>query len=109
MGIPNRSQIRLDKGPRGAYDVGMKNEANTVTESRILDLLTTAVHATLRGAEDGASWTFMHMTLAERLAFDLFLVRVKDPLAYEAGTTERRFKTRVARMAHLARTGELPA
>ena len=83
----------------------MKNEANTVTESRILDLITEAVHRTLHGQEDGAAWTFMHMTPAERLAFDLFLVRVKDPLAYEAGTTERRFKTRVARMADLARRG----
>jgi len=78
-----------------------------VTEARILDLLTQAAARVLGGDESGVSWVFMHMTRAERLAFDLFLVRTKDSMAWEAGTTERRFRTRVERMVHLTRTGEL--
>jgi hypothetical protein len=43
------------------------------------------------------------MTAADRLAFDLFLVKTKDPLAYEAGTTESRFRRRVMAMVALER------
>lgn len=67
--------------------------SDSVTEARILDLLADAVQ---RG--DWA-WTWHHgMTDAERLAFDLFLVRTGDPLAFEAGTPESRFRRRVEKM-----------
>jgi len=70
----------------------------SVTEGRILDLLAEAVK---KEQIPGHSWAdvFFHMSAMERLAFDLFLVRTRDPLAYEAGTVEHRFSTRVRRMA----------
>ena len=76
-----------------------------VTEGRILDLLADGCS---RHKRDGsAAWTLRHMTQEERLAFDLFLVRTGDELAFEAGTVEHRFMERVRRMVHLAQTGEL--
>lgn len=70
-----------------------------ITESRLLDLLAEAVSRYKREGSRGIDWTFDHMSDQDRLAFDLWLVRVKDPLAYEPGTTEHRFRTRVRAMA----------
>jgi hypothetical protein len=76
----------------------------SVTEGRILDLLADAVDRELRSPGEGWSWTFFHMMSREEvLAFDLFLVRTKDPLAWEAGSPESRFRRRVQRMAELER------
>jgi hypothetical protein len=47
----------------------------------------------------GTDWTMMQMNADERVAFDLFLVRMKDQLAYEPGTFEHRFRSRVKAMA----------
>jgi len=86
----------------------------TITAGRILDLLVHAASDERLGMTVGPAHvynyrrTFDAMTTAERLAFDLFLVRTKDALAYEAGTVEHRFATRVRRMAVLAETGKLP-
>lgn len=44
------------------------------------------------------------MTEADRLAFDCFLVRMKDPLAYEPGTPIHRFVTRALRMFELTQS-----
>lgn len=73
-----------------------------VATSRILDLLADAVAREKR--EPGAwSWVWHHaMSSDERSAFDLFLVRMNDLLAYEAGTPESRFRRRVERMARAA-------
>lgn len=69
-----------------------------VTEGRILDLLAEGCTRFKAEGGRGIAWTFMHMTRQERVAFDLFLVRTKDALAYQAGTVESRFTTRVRRM-----------
>ena len=72
----------------------------TVTSSTILDRITEAVLRTKRGDSGGASWVWFHgMSDAEHLAFDLFLVRTKDELAWQAGTPFSRFQERVRRMA----------
>lgn len=78
--------------------------AKQYTESEIIDFLTQASSRVLRGDANGIDWVFFHcMDQQARLAFDLFLVRTDDPLAYEVGTTEYRFKTRVNRMVELER------
>jgi hypothetical protein len=69
-----------------------------VTESRILDLIADACKRERTPGCGGAAWTFLHMTEQERLAFDLFLVRTGDSLAFEPGTTEYRFRERIRRM-----------
>jgi len=72
---------------------------SAITTDRILDCLTEAVTRVKRGDADGATWVwFQGMTAQEHRAFDLFLVRMGDELAYMAGTPERRFKMRVHRM-----------
>lgn len=71
----------------------------SISTSRILDKLCEAVcRYNLEGTR-GIAWTFDHMTAAERLAFDLFLVRMRDALAWQPGTTEARFTARVVAMA----------
>jgi hypothetical protein len=59
-----------------------------------------AREAVVRAARDATgdwSWTFFHgMTGEHREAFDADLVERKDPLAFEAGTTESRFRAKVA-------------
>lgn len=70
-----------------------------VSSSRILDLLADAVKREKTEPGQGWTWTYFHvMTPAEHLAFDLWLVRMKDPLAWEAGTPEGRFRQRVQEM-----------
>ena len=77
-----------------------------IESGRILDLLAQGVREYRR--DGGTAWTFHHvMTSEDRLGFDLFLVRMKDDLAYQPGSTESRFAERVRRMATLAETGEL--
>lgn len=44
------------------------------------------------------------MTKTDQLAFDCFLVRMRDALAAEPGTPSHRFATRVARMVELSRS-----
>jgi hypothetical protein len=68
-----------------------------VTEGRILDLLADACARYRLEGDRGIDWTVMHMSSADRLAFDLFLVRTRDPLAFEVGTVEHRFTTRMRR------------
>lgn len=69
------------------------------TEAEILDLLADTVkHVKLYGASEARN-VYARLPNSLRMAFDLFLVRTKDPLAYEAGTGEHRFCTRVERMA----------
>ena len=54
----------------------------TVSTSRILDLLAIAVNAMPTAASlDGPRQVFASMNDAERVAFDLFLVRMGDELA----------------------------
>lgn len=70
-----------------------------VTEGRLLDKLAEAVQRYKQEGTRGTDWTYDHMSAEERLAFDLFLVRVGDELAYQAGSPESRFRERVRRMA----------
>jgi hypothetical protein len=77
----------------------------SVPESRILDLLAEGCERQKR--EGSASWAWQWTTQEERLAFDLFLVRTGDELAYQPGTPESRFNERVRRMVHLSETGRL--
>jgi len=74
--------------------------AESVTEGRILDLLAHAAHmARDQGLDAAVGWVWSRMmTPRERLAFDLFLVRVGDELAWKAGSPESRFRERVRRM-----------
>ncbi len=75
----------------------------SVETSRILDLLANAVKRELREPGSWSHTFFLCMSGEERAAFDLFLVEMKDPLAWEAGTTESRFRRRVLRMAEQER------
>lgn len=68
--------------------------------ARNLDLLAEAVKRFKQEGDRGIDWVFMNMSKEETLDFDCFLVRMKDPLAWEPGTTEYRFRTRVKRMAN---------
>ena len=70
------------------------------TTGRILDLLADAVtRAKLDGLDSAVSWTwFQCMSRDEHLAFDLFLVRMGDELAWQPGSPESRFRERVRRM-----------
>jgi len=71
----------------------------SVSTSRIMDLLTEAASRMKREGTRGVEWVFDHMSSDEKLAFDLFLVRMKSPLAYQAGTVEYRFKEETRRLA----------
>ena len=84
--------------------------ATAVTEGMILDHLAAAIaRAKVYGRTDIRSYFCLHLSSEVRVAFDLFLVRTKDPLAFEAGSCEQRFFTRVSRMLDLTETGLLPA
>lgn len=72
---------------------------------QILDFLTEAVHRYLREGDQGIAWTFhQSMTSDDRLRFDLWLVKMKDRLAWQPGTTEYRFRQRVKAMAEAYQT-----
>ena len=75
--------------------------AHAPTTGRIMDLITTAVHLHLGLVVDGIFQTFATMDSRERLAFDLFLVRMDHAQAYQAGTVEERFRNVVLRHAEL--------
>jgi len=66
---------------------------------KMLDIVTEAVQRYKLEGRRGIDWTFDHMSTEERLAFDLWLVKMEDPLAWQAGTTEHRFRARVLAMA----------
>ena len=66
-----------------------------------MDLITEAVQLHLGLHVDGISQVFARMDSRERLAFDLFLVRMDHAQAYQAGTTEERFRNVVLRHADL--------
>lgn len=54
-----------------------------------------------RMGDPAYSWRdvfFQHMSAADRQAFDRWLVESDDPLAYEPGTTEHRFRAVVQRV-----------
>lgn len=73
--------------------------ATTVTEGRILDCIADACNRLRKGDPAGIQWAwFQGMTEDEHLAFDLFLVRTGDPLAYVAGSPFSRFDSRVRAM-----------
>lgn len=79
--------------------------------STILDVLGRAATA-IRGlpteeAEVVATSWWGTFSTEERVAFDLFLVKMGDELAFSYGTPFSRFFERVRRMAHLAETGEV--
>jgi hypothetical protein len=81
-----------------------RRRANAPSTTTILDFLAEAVNAELRGDPNGWSWVwFYRMTAIDRLGFDLFLVKMRDPLAYEAGTPENRFRRRVLAMVQAER------
>jgi hypothetical protein len=51
-----------------------------------------------RQRKDSGGWSwvfFQEMTAADRKAFDRWLVENEDPLAYQPGTTEHRFRSKV--------------
>lgn len=72
---------------------------NPTTVSRILDLLADGCAREKRLAGQWA-YTYHGMTAGERVAFDLFLVRMDDLLARQAGQPADRFRDRVIRMVH---------
>lgn len=75
-----------------------------LTTSDVLDHLAAAVsRVNVYGRHEARSYFALCMGDTDRLAFDLFLVRMNDPLAFEAGTCEQRFETRVLSMAELER------
>lgn len=70
-----------------------------------MDLLAGAVDSAKHdGLDSATSWTWHHrMSAADRLAFDLFLVRTGDELAWRAGSPESRFRERVRRMVEVSK------
>lgn len=97
-------QDELLRSGRGHEEVVMAHRKEIewkekVTEGQILDRLARAVRRYKAEGKGGIDWEFFNMSQEERVAFDLFLVRVKDPLAYEPGSVEHRFNVRVMRMA----------
>jgi len=72
----------------------------TYTEADMLDLLVETVQRVkVYGTAEAHNVYCRQMSIDARIAFDLFLVRTKDPLAYQAGMGESRFVERVTRMA----------
>lgn len=72
-----------------------------ITEGMILDKLATTCKRVRSGdsVDRAVAWEWIiNGSDRMRLAFDLFLVRTRDPLAHEAGTVESRIRERVRRM-----------
>jgi len=82
-------------------------EKETYTHADMLDwLAATVARAKREGLDRAVMWEYvLHSTDRARLAFDLFLVRTGDSLAYEAGSPESRFRERVRRMLALTQHG----
>jgi hypothetical protein len=69
------------------------------TESDILDrIASSCASVKVYGIAEASNIWCRQMSATERRAFDLFLVRTGDPLAYEAGTGESRFVRRITSM-----------
>lgn len=66
---------------------------------KMLDIVTGAVAQYRVYGRRGISEAFDQMSQEERVAFDLWLVKVGDQLAQHAGTVESRFTARVLSMA----------
>lgn len=65
----------------------------------MLDALSDAVARARQNGGVYDSWTWNHaMTWQDHVTWDLWLVRVGDPLAWEPGTPESRFRRRVESM-----------
>ncbi len=76
----------------------------TLKHLNTLDHLTRAVATALVYDEtELGSYFVRHMDDAAKLKFDGWLVQTKHPLAWEAGTAERRFVTVAKRMLDLER------
>ena len=77
----------------------------TADSHEILDALAAVVSEILRNPDQDArsvAVRFYHRTSsAIRAGFDGFLLRMDDPLAWEAGTPESRFVRRACRMAYI--------
>lgn len=69
------------------------------TNAEILDWLALTVKRVRVYGLGEAKRAFLAERDYMRVGFDLFLVRMKDPLAWQAGTPESRFEQRVERMA----------
>jgi len=68
-----------------------------------LDHISAAIaRAKVYGRSEIGSYHARCMSAADRLAFDLFLVKSRDPLAWQAGSPESRFIERCNRMMDLA-------
>ncbi len=67
---------------------------------KTLDYLADAVQRGLRGEDFMWTW-FRVMDSDARLKFDGFLVQTDDPLAYQAGSPESRFRQKVEHMVKL--------
>ena len=67
---------------------------------RVLDMLADACARAKRDGIDSAiAWTYHRvMTAQDRVDYDCYLLRTRDALAYQAGTTESRFREHVRRM-----------
>ena len=72
-----------------------------IEPAALLDHFAHAANLIVRTGDEseGSSYFLRAMDRREQLAFDLFLVATEDPLAYEAGTPEHRFSTKVVKMA----------
>ncbi len=72
-----------------------------IEPAALLDHFSHAANLVVRTDDnsEASSYFLRAMSERERVAFDLFLVATEDPLAYEAGTPEHRFSTKVVKMA----------
>ena len=75
----------------------------TVSTSTIIDHITIAIGRVKTYGQSEAVNYFLSMPQEDRLAFDLFLVKMQDPLAYEPGSPQWRFSERVRRMVELSK------
>lgn len=71
-----------------------ENKERFMTTNEIIDLA--RKQRTVYG-QRGVTDTYFQMSKTDRDAFDAMLVQTKDPLAYEPGTTEHRFRIVVNR------------
>ena len=65
----------------------------------MLDCVTEAAGRVNRGDAGGIDWVWHHvMSERDRVAFDLWLVKMGDSLAFEAGSPRSRFQRCVTRL-----------
>lgn len=66
---------------------------NPITRAKMPDWIKRTIQrAKGEGVDSAVAWEMMHASKAQRDAFDLYLVKIKHPSAYEAGTQEYRIK-----------------